>query len=195
MAGSTLAARKGALRATMRELRRAVSEADAERAGRAMAGHVAALPAFALAAEVGLYASLPDELPTRPLFEAVRAAGKRALLPRFEGEALVFAAAERWDDLEAGRYGVAEPPAGAPRAEPRSLVVVPGVAFDRRGNRLGRGGGHYDRAFIDTPVGRPLLVGVGWTFQVVDGVPHGPGDRAMDAIVTEAGICENGEEG
>jgi 5-formyltetrahydrofolate cyclo-ligase len=188
-----LAACKEKLRSELLQSRRAVSGADADRAARRVAEYVAALPTFQAADAVALYASLPDELPTRPLFDAVHASGKAVLLPRFDGDSLVFAQAEHWDDLRRGRYGVAEPPVGAAAVRPRSLVVLPGVAFDREGNRLGRGGGHYDRAFADTPVGQPMLVGVGWDFQRVDRVPHGPADRRLDAVVTEAGVFEAGE--
>jgi 5-formyltetrahydrofolate cyclo-ligase len=66
------------------------------------------------------------------------------------------------------------------------VVLLPGVAFDRNGWRLGRGGGHYDRAF---PPGAesPWLVGVGYSFQWLAEVPHDSRDRRVDAIVTEHG--------
>ncbi len=64
---------------------------------------------------------------------------------------------------------------------------MPGVAFDRRGRRLGRGGGHYDRVFPPATAA-PLLLGVAFSFQLVDAVPVGPADRRVDGIVTELGI-------
>ena len=95
---------------------------------------------------------------------------------------------EVWDDLGPGRYGVPEPPTGAPVHELDSgdLAVLPGVAFDRRGRRLGRGRGYYDRTF--RAAGGPLLVGFAADFQVVEEVPTGPTDRPVDAIVTETGV-------
>ena len=68
--------------------------------------------------------------------------------------------------------------------DPGDLVLVPGVGFDRAGNRLGRGGGHYDRTFV---AGGPRLVGVCFQLQLVERVPHDSRDRPMDAIVTERG--------
>jgi 5-formyltetrahydrofolate cyclo-ligase len=180
-----LPARKARLRAEMVERRRRVAPAEAARAAEAVAARVVALQAFARSAAVALYAGLPDELPTRPLFEAVGRAGKTALLPRLEGDDLVFCAVGRWEELVPGRYGVAQPPSGAEPVEPPGLVVVPGVAFDRSGNRLGRGGGYYDRAFADRSRAGPL-VGVGYSFQVLAEVPHGPQDRPMDRVVTDA---------
>jgi 5-formyltetrahydrofolate cyclo-ligase len=84
------------------------------------------------AARVALYAATPDELPTRPLFEGLTATRTVRLLPRIRGNALEFAAVERWDELRPGRYGVLEPPADRPRVAlgPGDAVVVPGVAFD-----------------------------------------------------------------
>jgi 5-formyltetrahydrofolate cyclo-ligase len=142
------------------------------------------------AARVALYAATPDELPTRPLFEGLTATRTVRLLPRIRGNALEFAAVERWDELRPGRYGVLEPPADRPRVAlgPGDAVVVPGVAFDASGNRLGRGGGYYDRAFPPADGAAPLLVGAGYAFQLLESVPHDSRDRAVDAIVSEVGL-------
>jgi 5-formyltetrahydrofolate cyclo-ligase len=172
----------------MRSLRRAVTRDQAERAGRAVAEHVAGLPAFRAASHVALFASLSDELPTRPVFEALRTRGKQALFPRVEGDRLAFAPVARWEDLCPGRYGVAEPPQDVAALVPETLVLVPGVAFDAAGGRLGRGGGYYDRTFAAEAEPRPLLLGVGYAFQLVDAVPQERHDRRMDGVMTERGI-------
>lgn len=185
MAGAAPERVKAQLRERMRRLRRAVPPDRAREAGRAVAERVAALPAFRDAGRVALYASLADELPTRPVFEAARAHGKLTLFPRAEADRLVFAPAVRWEDLRPGRYGVAEPSSAVAALTPDSLVLVPGVAFDVGGGRLGRGGGYYDRTFASNAEPRPLLLGVGYAFQVVDAVPRARHDRRMDAVVTE----------
>ncbi len=97
---------------------------------------------------------------------------------------------ERWSDLVSGPTGLLEPPAGAPEEVPAAgdAAVVPGVAFDRTGARLGRGGGFYDRAFPPGAADAPLLVGFAHSFQVVERVPCESHDRRMDAIVTENGM-------
>jgi 5-formyltetrahydrofolate cyclo-ligase len=185
-----LDAAKRHLRRRLAALRRAVTPEAAQQAGLAVARELLGCELFRSAQRVALYAALPDELPTRPCFEALRARGALALLPRCADAAgLVFHALERWEDLRAGRYGVPEPPAGAPAVEARAadLVLVPGVAFDARGQRLGRGGGFYDATFPPGAAAPPLF-GVGYEFQVVEAVPHGSRDRRMDAIVTERGI-------
>jgi 5-formyltetrahydrofolate cyclo-ligase len=189
-----LPARKARLRAEMAERRKRLAPAEAARAAQAVAGRVRELPAFRRARVVALYAALADELPSRPLFEAVRAAGKEALLPRTDGDSLAFCRVDAWEELVPGRYGVAEPPSGRAAVAPPGLVIVPGVAFDRAGHRLGRGEGYYDRAFAAAETAG-LLVGVGYAFQLLDKVPHGPHDRRMDGVVTDAGQWWAREEG
>ncbi|MFQ5417953.1 MAG: 5-formyltetrahydrofolate cyclo-ligase [Myxococcota bacterium] len=144
--------------------------------------------AIAAASRVVLYAALPDEVASRPLFEALCAAGHTCLFPRIDpGGRLVFSLTARWEDLAPGRHAVLEPPIDAEVVTPgpEDVVVVPGVAFDCSGNRLGRGAGCYDRAFPTGAVAAPILVGMACQAQIVASVPHDSRDRAMDAIVTE----------
>jgi 5-formyltetrahydrofolate cyclo-ligase len=151
------------------------------------AAHLTAMSEFAGARWVALYAPLVGELGTQPLFAALRDGGRAALFPRPNPESglLEFLPAARWEDLAPGRYGVLEPPAGAPvPLGAGDLVVVPGLAFDAAGHRLGRGGGWFDRTFSRT--GRsPLLVGYAYEQQIVDLVPSGSTDRGVEWIVTE----------
>jgi 5-formyltetrahydrofolate cyclo-ligase len=182
-----LEAAKRRLRREMAERRRAVPREEAEAAGRQLAARLTDCPEFLGAQRVAFYAALPDELPTRVAFQAALERGCCALFPAQDGERrLVFRMVERWEELRPGRYGVPEPPeqGAAVQLAQDDLVLVPGVAFDAEGHRLGRGGGCYDAAF---PPGAsaPLLYGVGFEFQVVAAVPHGSRDRRMDAIVTE----------
>lgn len=138
------------------------------------------------AARVGLYAAYDGELPTRALFDALGSLAIERLFPRIERGVLAWGTASDWDALAPGSFGILEPTSTteAPRAS--DVVLVPGVAFDRRGGRLGRGGGYYDRAF---PAGArsPWLVGVGYSFQWVAELPCDSRDRRMDAILTEHG--------
>lgn len=186
---------KRRLRRELSARRRGLNPELTREAGRAAALRVAGCQAFRVARAVALYAALDDELPTRPCFEALRTAGRRALLPRQRPDgALDFCAVERWEELAPGRYGVLEPGVGAPVVRPGEgdLVLVPGVAFDPAGNRLGRGAGFYDATF-PPGTGGPLLYGFGFEFQVVEAVPHGAGDRRLDAIVTDRSFREASE--
>jgi 5-formyltetrahydrofolate cyclo-ligase len=167
----------------------------AARAAASVAAHLSALPALERARRVALYASLPDELPSRPIYDALAAGGASLVFPRaVEGAAPSFAAVSAWSELRPGRYGVLEPPAEAEAVVPAEgdLVLVPGVAFDRAGHRLGRGGGFYDRAFPAGAARAPLLIGVAYAFQLVELVPHGALDRRVDAVVTERGLAWTG---
>lgn len=152
-----------------------------------MAQHVVALPRVARAERVALYAALPDELPTRALFDALAPVGCERLLPRVSGTGLAFVPIREWEELSPGPFGVPTPPTalGSVPLRPGDVAVVPGVAFDRAGNRLGRGGGYYDRTFADGAA--PMLVGVAFSFQIVARVPCDSRDRRMDVIVTEQG--------
>jgi 5-formyltetrahydrofolate cyclo-ligase len=170
----------------MQALRQGVSQEDARRAGCAVARRLLDLPEIERIARVALYASLRDELPTRPIFDELHGRGLPTLFPRSLPDGLLgFVAVERWEDLVAGRYGVPEPEGPGLLLGVDDLVVVPGLAFDGAGRRLGRGAGWYDRTFPVGMQGAPLLVGVGFAFQRVDLVPAGATDRGMDVVVTD----------
>lgn len=159
-----------------------------EAAAVAAASRVAGTPEFRDARSVALYAALPDELSTLPLYRASRAAGKRVALPRMRpGRRLEFAWVSSFDALRPGRYGVAEPPEteAAVRLSELDLVVVPGVAFDRSGGRLGRGAGYYDRALACRSGSRPFVVGFAQASRIVDEVPTEAFDQRVDAIATD----------
>jgi 5-formyltetrahydrofolate cyclo-ligase len=101
---------------------------------------------------------------------------------------MTFAHADRIESLVPGRYGVREPAPSAPSEAlgPDVLVLVPGVAFDATGGRLGRGMGLWDRALAEER--GAVVVGVGYELQWVERVPREPHDRLVSAVLTEAGI-------
>ena len=161
----------------------------AEEAGRRVAQHLAAAPEYRRCRRLVAYAATPDELPLTVLLARARADGKRTLLPRMlDASVMVLANAEHVEQLEPGRYGVREPPRDAPVESlgPDVLVLVPGLAFDERGGRLGRGRGVWDRALearCDA-----VVFGVGYELQIIAAVPREAHDQMLDALVTEAGI-------
>lgn len=162
--------------------------ADAARAASRIAARLLSEPVVRSARRVALYAALPDEVPSRPLFDALIALGKPCLFPRaLEERALAFALVADWSELCPGRYGVLEPPAQAAAIRPEAgdLVFVPGVAFDRGGGRLGRGVGCYDRTFPASAPRSPRLIGVAYQIQLVDALPSVETDRRVDAVITE----------
>ena len=179
-----LAAAKAAMRA------RALSSRDAARAdGAAEAvARTALLGAPPMPGDVvaGFW-PMGGELDVRPLLRALAARGHVVALPRTprRGSPLVFHAHDLAAPLEAGPFGTSQPSADAPVVRP-DFVLVPLLAFDRRGGRLGYGGGYYDRTLDALPAAYRL--GIAYAAQEVPAVPAGPFDVPLDAVATEAGV-------
>ena len=156
-----------------------------EDAARDVATLVAGLPEIERARLVLAFASFGRELPTDPLLERLLSAGKTVVLPYVDAAdgAMRAAAIRSLDDLVPGYRGIREPAERLPAAAVEA-AVVPGVAFDARGGRLGYGGGFYDRYLEDIAGGVPVI-GVCFDVQVVDEVPVEAHDRRVDIIATE----------
>ena len=123
-------------------------------------------------------------------FTNTGAFGCRCILPRVRpGRLLEFATVHRWENLVRGRYGLLEPGTECEvfAVEALDLLFVPGLAFDMRGGRLGRGGGYYDRALtaLRSEASRPAVFGLAHDWQVVEDVPVGELDWRVDGVVTE----------
>lgn len=137
-----------------------------------------------------LYKALGSEMDPRPLADALLKRGWRLALPAvidLEGP-LEFRAWAPGDTLAHDLAGLPAPLDSAPPVAP-SLILVPLLAFDRTGHRLGQGGGFYDRTFealrgFPSP---PPFVGLAYEGQELDAIPHGPLDQPLDGILTEAG--------
>lgn len=136
---------------------------------------------------VSLYWPMRDEIDVRPLIGALAAAGARTALPVMAGpEApLVFRAWRMGEVLAPGAFGVQEPAGDAPVVEP-DIIVAPLLAFDADGNRLGYGGGYYDRTLRNLRLRREIVaVGVGYDEQEFSSVPGHTGDEILDMIITD----------
>lgn len=141
--------------------------------------------AFMLAEHILMYNSLPDELSTRE-FIAKWAGRKHFYLPRVNGVNLEVLPYDR-TRMHLGAFRIEEPD-GTDTIDPGTmdLIIVPAVAMDREGNRLGRGKGFYDRLLPQT---RAMTIGVGYDFQLVaEGIPAEPHDAPLDMVVTETRI-------
>ena len=146
------------------------------------------------------YVAVRGEIDPAPVLDAARAAGAIVTLPRVVASRprLRFHRAAPGDPLLSGRYGLLEPQPDAPEVpvERIDVVIVPGLAFDAAGRRLGYGGGYYDEAGARLrSAGRGLLVGFGYDFQVVDLCPWGEGDVVLDLVVTDARVLRPAAEG
>ncbi|HVP67354.1 MAG TPA: 5-formyltetrahydrofolate cyclo-ligase [Anaeromyxobacteraceae bacterium] len=182
---------KRVLRERLVRIRAALPEPARAAAARACAGLVEGLPAWKRARTVALYAPIGAEVDTSELVRRALAGGKRVAWPvlRAGRVALDFAACAP-EELVAGALGTREPPASALAVPPAEidLVVVPGVAFDESGNRLGRGRGHYDATLAGLP-GTASRVGLAFEIQLVPLVPREDHDAPLDAVVTERRVC------
>ena len=138
-----------------------------------------------------LYCALDGEVPTGRIRHAYLAAGARLYYPRVtEEQTLAFLPHRDGDGWETGPYGIPEPPSPAgvePRLSGWDIIVVPGLAFDRRGNRLGHGFGYYDRFLGDLPESVPRI-GLAWASQRIPEVPVDAWDVPVHALVTEEGV-------
>jgi len=137
------------------------------------------------------YHALGAEMDPRPLMARLRLAGGKPALPVCEGadRPLIFRAWESFgpEDLVPDALGVASPPASATVVRPE-LVITPLLAFDRRGGRLGQGGGHYDRTLAELRAAGPVFVlGLAYAGQELAAVPAEAHDQRLDAILTEKG--------
>ena len=193
MSSDDLKRRKRALRREVRAHRDAMPPEERERLGQAVARNLLALPEVRQASTVMAFSSFGSEVDSGPIIEQLARDGRRVVLPRVEGRTIVPVGYRSGDPVKPSSFGALEPAAGEPVGpEEIDVVVVPGLAFDRRGHRVGYGGGFYDR-FLGRLRPNALTVGICFSVQVVDEVPHGRGDRPVDLVVTEQGL--NGESG
>jgi 5-formyltetrahydrofolate cyclo-ligase len=141
--------------------------------------------AYQTAHTVHLFVPFGSEVDTRPILEDLWAREVRAVLPRVaRGRQLEHLAVSSWDELEPGAYSIPEPVSRCRAVDPSGvdLILVPGVAFDRKGGRLGYGGGYYDRFLEACPAPRVALA---FDLQMVDEVPREPHDLLVHEILTE----------
>ncbi len=193
-----LSDQKRALRREMSERRAALSDDERRARSAAATARLLALPELAEAAgrTIAGYVAAKGEIDPAEALARLAADGATVALPR------VSAAAPRLrfhrapiDGLVPGRFGLMEPAASTPEVAVDALdvVIVPGLAFDDAGHRLGFGGGYYDGGFADRPGARHApRIGLAYDFQVVARCPAGDGDVGVDVVVTDARVLRAG---
>jgi 5-formyltetrahydrofolate cyclo-ligase len=180
------ATRKVELRAAVTARRGRLSALDVARAGSAVAAH--GLAAWGDVPTVAAYLSFGTEPPTRQLVDGLANAGCRVLLPIIDGDAMDWAAYAGPAELAPGPLGISQPTGsrlGTAALRQADLVVVPALAVDPAGHRLGRGRGFYDRALAT--VAAPVIAIV-YDEELVDNVPNEPHDRRVDGVLRPAGV-------
>lgn len=194
-ADERLFAAKQALRVRSRRLRAALGREDRERASLAICRHLLDSQLYRRATTIGAYAAFGDEVDLSSLISSAPSERpvKRVALPRIvpDPDRILTLHLAPSAGLEPHPFGPLQPPADAPPVDPAELdlVLVPGLAFDRRGGRLGYGRGYYDRLLARLPADPPL-VGVAFDATVVEHVPVAVHDVTMTHLVTESGLLE-----
>lgn len=155
-----------------------------------------ALPEFASAQTVLCYASFRSEVETFGIMQRAREMDKRIVVPRvFSAQhVLILYEIMSTDELKPGYRGIKEPPAKKERELPLRdihLVLIPGIAFDPAGNRLGYGGGYYDILLEGKPKGMPV-VALAYEEQMVVSLPSEPHDVRVDIVVTPERVIRAG---
>ncbi|WP_187285180.1 5-formyltetrahydrofolate cyclo-ligase [Streptomyces sp. OR43] len=184
---------KTLLRRELLAARRLLTGEDIERAATVLARRALELPEMAGARTVAAYVSVGSEPGTRALLDALRARGVRVLLPvLLTDNDLDWAPYEGAGGLRKAGRGLLEPtgtPLGSDAVLAADVVLLPGLAVDGRGMRLGRGGGSYDRvlARLSAAGAHPALIVLLYDDEVTARVPEEPHDHPVDAAVTPAG--------
>ena len=187
---------KQQLRKQAAQKRAALPPADAAAASFAMQQKLLKTEVWARARRVGLYVSTQHEASTALLLQKAWQEKLAVFLPRCTARQGVmdFVACTGMDDLCPAKFNLLEPKPTLPAAPLYSaallpdLIIVPALAFDRKGYRLGYGGGYYDRYISQMPSPPPLLVGLAYAIQLVPTLPVAAWDRPMHGICTEESI-------
>jgi 5-formyltetrahydrofolate cyclo-ligase len=186
---SDIVEEKRLLRARIRAWRAGLDAGTVARAADAVAAQGLDFLQVRGSAVVSGFASLPDEFRVWPLLRRLHREGHRLALPVMQGKAkpLLFRAWAPGDALDRGVWGIGEPKADKPELEP-DILLVPLLAFDRWGWRLGYGGGFYDRTLQRLRALQPIVaVGLAFDEQRIDAVPHLDYDQRLDWVLTPSG--------
>lgn len=183
---------KKELRKTIRELKRRITPTLAYSSANDVLHNLEKIAIFKRSKSILLYSSLPDELDTAPIIGTCLGQCKDIYLPRVEGNDIVILKANDLH-LAKGSYNIYEP-TGDNIITDISIIdiaIIPGIAFDKKGNRLGRGKGFYDR-FLSNFKG--TKIGIGYEFQLLDAIPVEEHDKCMDWVVTPNAVIETAKK-
>jgi 5-formyltetrahydrofolate cyclo-ligase len=195
---TTVADEKKNLRAIMSACRDALPGERAAAWSENVARRMLASEMYRDASAIVLYAAIGNEVSTERILADALSSRRTVFYPRLDAATGMIVARRIRDraELARGAYGILEPPESSEALERKNLakvlVCVPGVAFGLEGQRLGRGGGHYDR-FIGQLGGEAITVGLAYSFQLLDRIPETGLDRRLNFIVTESAVhraCE-----
>jgi 5-formyltetrahydrofolate cyclo-ligase len=181
-----------ALRSRMRAVRGALPDSACDARSKKIDARLWEQNELERASTVLAFASIGNEVRTRAFMEAAWAEGKRVGLPRVVGDELLLHLVHPGTALAEGSYSVPEPASDAPRLEPYDVdfALIPALAVDSRGYRIGYGGGYYDR--LIPRLKRACTCAVAYDFQLISEVPELPFDVAVNLVVTDARVIRAG---
>lgn len=144
------------------------------------------LEIYKKAKSVFVFISYKSEVDTRGIIEDIVDDGKKLLVPLVKGKEMIAVEVKGIDDLEPNKMGILEPKSGQEVTDV-DLTITPGLAFDKKGYRLGYGGGYYDKFFakVDT-----IRMGIGYSDQYVESIVHEDYDKSLGYLLTEEGLIE-----
>lgn len=174
---------KNTLRSTIRALRNNLSTEERIAKSRAISKKLESHPRFKAAQIILFYVSTPEEVDTHELIQT-HLNKKTILVPTVHGNHLKCYELTKWNQLKKGTYGILEIPSTlhSPFTQPPELIIVPGIAFDTKGHRVGYGKGYYDNTLSRHSA---PTIGLAYQLQVVDHIPQEPHDQAVDILITE----------
>lgn len=182
---------KSEIRKRIREKQSIISVRDQQTACTAISERLFALPEFKDARTVCVYASMPDEIDTGPIISTLFRLQKTVAVPKVTGDTLSLRSIESADDLVSGAFGIPEPVSQRTiKPDDVDVYIVPGIAFDRSGGRIGRGKGYYDRLLAGLAV---YKIGLALDSQIIAKVPTSSYDVSMTAVITQTTIYFNQE--
>ncbi|MEF8848329.1 MAG: 5-formyltetrahydrofolate cyclo-ligase, partial [Candidatus Thermoplasmatota archaeon] len=151
------------------------------------------LTKFAKSETILFYVSYDNEVFTHNIIKEAISSGKKTVVPIVDKERhrLMLSVLESWNDLQPGSYGVLEPKKNClQKISPKeiNLIIVPGVGFDKKGNRLGHGEGYYDRLLSKTY--DTLSIGLAFETQIIENIPIDTHDEPVDIIITEKRVIK-----
>jgi 5-formyltetrahydrofolate cyclo-ligase len=180
--------KKSSIRRDLLSKRLCLSLEEVDKTSNEITQNLLRLRHFRNALTVVLYFPIKNEVRTESIFRGAKELRKEIYFPCIEGSHLEFRKVSDLNELESGSFGIPEPRRDSAKVDIMDidLVVIPGIAFDRFGRRLGYGGGYYDRALFE--IDKKRRVGLAYNFQILDSIPIETGDEEVGLVITESGV-------
>ncbi len=178
---------KQELRLEMKQLRARVTPEEQALAGMAVRDNIKKMPVWKECDALYTFVSYQTEIGTLPLMELAWSERKAVAVPKVQGREMDFYRISSMEELKPGYQGIPEPEGLKPAEYKKVFLLMPGLAFDRQGNRLGYGGGFYDRYVAAHRDSMHCLAAVGYDFQFLHKIPVEKTDVAVDMMVSPGG--------